>query len=649
MKTKSLLTNRREFVKKSLLVCASATLAAENARAKTAQAPPPPPSRSAAGVGPNRKPYPLIPYGSGDPIYLADLDQCEPSSALAKIWTPKHWRLTDFVSDHAKGVMLAAGQVTGVPDLTYRLKQKGWFAIYFGLLSKYSESRLLVRLQREPVFSLLTPNDMAETQTDWVDIQFGRHSYRSDGIEELFWKYDRLSGADDAIVMRQLKVQLLQGDPDAHGNCFIPCWLGYIKLVPLSEYEVRALEADRRRRDTRRLFATDDANSIAGFYTTRSANDIRRQLEPYRNTDFSRMYWEAGMGDLTYYPSKIGTLFTLAWKKDFDQECDRLMGETYAGFQARGIDPFRVALDYCHEIGLEFHASYRVAGFQFPPPEDEWNLGGFYDRHPEWRCMDRHGRQTPRMSYAFPGVRQFVLSLFREIVSYPVDGVCVLYNRRLPVLGYEEPLVAGFKAKYGIDPRVVAETDPRWQADGAAVLTDFMRELRGLMRAEERRQSRRPIGITAVVMGSREENYGYGLDLEAWVKEGLIDTLVPYASVVGGSSFERSWEDPKAAEFFIRLTKGTACTLALNLMPRNVPPEEYKRRAHALYEAGVDHLYFWDTYIRANYDPSWSTLCRLGHKEELAEWVSRGSPPVLRPRNPVLRLGGWDLSYRTPG
>ncbi|MBL9190951.1 MAG: hypothetical protein JNJ82_01255, partial [Opitutaceae bacterium] len=50
-----------------------------------------------------------------------------------------------------------------------------------------------------------------------------------------------------------------------------------------------------------------------------------------------------------------------------------------------------------------------------------------------------------------------------------------------------------------------------------------------------------------------------------------------------------------------------------------------------------------------NFDPSWTTLARLGHREELAEWSARGGPPVTRPRSDLTRIGDWDLTYQTPG
>ena len=54
-------------------------------------------------------------------------------------------------------------------------------------------------------------------------------------------------------------------------------------------------------------------------------------------------------------------------------------------------------------------------------------------------------------------------------------------------------------------------------------------------------------------------------------------------------------------------------------------------------------------YQRNNFDRSWSALRRLGHRDELSEWVRQGSPELARPHSALSQLGDWDLSYPTPG
>ena len=116
------------------------------------------------------------------------------------------------------------------------------------------------------------------------------------------------------------------------------------------------------------------------------------------------------------------------------------------------------------------------------------------------------------------------------------------------------------------------------------------------------------------------------MDVEGWVREGLVDAIIPYTSVPRLNSGADSWMDPGDAQFFQRITRGTSCRLALNLMPRQVDPEDYRKRAHALYGAGIEHLFFWDTNSRNDFSPSWNALRRLGRREELQSWFARALP-----------------------
>ena len=78
-------------------------------------------------------------------------------------------------------------------------------------------------------------------------------------------------------------------------------------------------------------------------------------------------------------------------------------------------------------------------------------------------------------------------------------------------------------------------------------------------------------------------------------------------------------------------------------------PEQYRTRAHGLYERGVEQLFFWDTNQRTYLYPSWAEISRLGHREDLARWVASGSPRVERPGKKLTKLGDWVMGYVTPG
>ena len=247
-----------------------------------------------------------------------------------------------------------------------------------------------------------------------------------------------------------------------------------------------------------------------------SRDEVARELEPYRDTDFARMYWEGAMGDVIGFPGTTGRRGTFDNVGQFSFVVERLIIENERKMRDRGFDAFGMAIEATHDAGLEFHACYRPAGFYFPPPTEFYNTGGFYEQHPELRMLDRSGTPQSRIAYSFPETRRFVLRLLREMASYPVDGIAILYNRAPPLVGYEPLLVEGFRAETGLDARSLAEDDPAWLAYRSIALTSFMRELRGelddLAREQGRGSDRHLGGRHGAPRGEPPVRHGRALD-----------------------------------------------------------------------------------------------------------------------------------------
>ena len=580
---------------------------------------------------------------SQPPIYLTDLDRCTPTDSLSPQPRRHSWRTLPYATRDLRGVMLLAGPETAAPPITYPLHAEGWHAVSIGVYPFWSDGEgrqleLQLKLSGPDLFSILS----------YPRVPFGGHV---EWLHEMFWDVADLSGRDLVIGQPTARASHGEGPGSFLGQ---PARVAYVKLVPLTAAEARAVAADRARADTRRLFAHQDAHGPHSAWRLTSAAEIQREVEPYRHTDFSRLYWECGSGDLMNYLTQIGRTPTHDGLEDFARQGDRFNAESWRLLRDRGIDPLQVAAAHAHEIGIEFHASYRVAGFHYPPPLDHFNHGdAIYSRRPEWRGVDRHGRRTPRFAYTHPEVRAYVISLLREVVQYPVDGVCMLYNRRLPLVEYEPQLVEGFRMAHGVDPRTLDPDDPRWLRFRSRVLTQFHRELRAAMDEEARRQGRtRRFQISAVVMSSKAENLHHGVDLKAWVEEGLVDTLIPYTSATNLNSSVDAWADSRTIDYFVHLARGANTIIAPNMMPRQVPPEHLRRRASNLYRAGVEHLFFWDCAGgsgRASYGDMWSALRRLGHREEIENWRAAGEPALAAPSHQLQSLGDWNLGYQTPG
>ena len=115
---------------------------------------------------------------------------------------------------------------------------------------------------------------------------------------------------------------------------------------------------------------------------------------------------------------------------------------------------------------------------------------------------------------------------------------------------------------------------------------------------------------------------------------------------------EDTWATAGQLAPFVEATRGTACTLAPNVMPRHMSPEDFRRKAHMIYGAGAEHLFFWDCAGpsgRANLRPMWNALRRLGHRDEIAAWMAAGEPALGDWTVPLDRLGGWDMTVIAPG
>ena len=570
--------------------------------------------------------------------YLTDLNACRPESAISADSGRGVWRSVPYQTANLSGHMLIAGDETMAPEVTYRLDRAGWHGIYVGLYAERGATAVQVRLTDDAAAVVL-------------NIDAGRDfpGQEPHSLCEVLWKEADLSGQD--VHISQVCTPVGTADEPAAAQC-MKAKIAYIKLVPLTEGEVSGLLVDRKQQDTHRLYAHNDAHGPLFLFRVEREEEIRREIEPYRNTDFSRLYWEMGAGDLLFHLGRAGRLPTCDGREDFERVGDRLHAESWRILRDKGLDPLRVALDYTHELGMEFHASYRPAGFYFPVPFDQWNAGGLYEKRPDLRAVAKDGSPAPRISYAYPDTRRIVIDILAEVAQHPVDGIAILFNRRPPLVGYEAPLVEGFIEEFGEDPRALPDDDERWLRYRSIGLTEFMRELRRALDnlAAEQGRARR-LDISACV-SNREENFIHGLDLETLVREELVDTLIPYTSAPELDSSAESWRTAEEAAYFVALTQGTACALSMSILPRHMGPEDYRRKVAMLRGAGVESFFFWDSAGacgRANYSPSWHGLRRLGHAEEIQDWLAAGEPALVPESIPLSRLGDYDLSFQTPG
>ncbi len=544
-------------------------------------------------------------------IYLTDLSRCQPQIALSSGKEKNRWQVVPYETSGFSGTMLIAGPETAAPPVTLPLGVSGWHGIYLGLWSNWTDSLVRVKLSGDDAFVKVIREAEAG---DFAD---------NFSLDERFWKIADLTGQD--LILAQQSA----GESEA-------AYIAYVKLISLDEADVRRLLADRANRDNKRLICMNDGFSNFNRFRPTTQEEIWEWLEPFRDTDFQKMFWCPGAGgDVLTYPSSIGSLIG-SKTQDFPRVSDRRNAESMRILSGAGIDTVETVVNYCHRFGLEAHISQRMEAFQCCPPFEEFFTGDFYRQHPEWRCVDIDGREIARMSYAFPAVRELVLNVFREVATrYDIDGINPIFNRGAPFLLYETPLVEGFRQETGLDATQLAEDDERYLRYRARVMTAFMVDLRRAMRQiGEARQ--RPLAISAHVLNNADSNLFYGLDVPAWVERGLIDNLISYP-----------WRNEEIdVAYFGQLTQDTPIQYYPEVMPRIMSAETYRRRAIQNYAEGVDGLCFWDTDGRHLRLKEWSMIRRLGHRDQLADWDD-GDDFYYRSL-PLRSVGGYVLDKYPP-
>ena len=540
--------------------------------------------------------------GERQTIYISDLAQCRPSTALSDRPKKGHWRTATYEAEGVSGTMLVAGFDCHAPTITLPLGVRGWHAVHLGIWTHRVMTTIKVRLSRDHVSRVVTTQPPERWTSNWWAT-----------IKEVFWTFADLTDLD--LVVSQSST----GQPQ---NAAI----AYAKLEPLTAEEVAAIQRERERTDTRRLIAHNDGGTFVGHRGATTAQDLWTELEPLRDTDFQKLLWDVAFGSNARYASSIGDYHYPELGSDFDHGRigHRVIAQSYSTLKDKGIDPLKVVIDYVHGMDMELLGSYRVGGWVAPPVEETGLISNrFYDEHPEWRCVDWDGRPIARMSYAFPGVQQFVISILREVVERGADGVCLNFIRGVPCVLYEQPLVDGFKEKYGQDPRDLAQDDRRWLEYKATWITDFVRSVRREMDELSQHLGRR-VQVSAYVLDNVPYCLSYGLDVGTWARDGLVDFIIPNPT--------RNKRDESGGEgvyvdagSFARLTRGTNCKLYADMFPRLMSPADYRQRALEYYAAGADGLAFWDTSTapsqRLCYLDQWSMVRRLGHRDELSGWA----------------------------
>ena len=360
-------------------------------------------------------------------------------------------------------------------------------------------------------------------------------------------------------------------------------------------------------------------------------------FEGLQRSDIGQWWYEVLGADLVSYASKVGTIPGEGTQIFSRWEHEEYFRSVTALIKA-GVNPMIVARDAARASGREFHVMIRPAAWGASIPWEETFNSKFYHAHPEWHCVDRDGRQAMFMSYAVPQVRRQVLDILKEAVEMSApDGVGFVFNRGMPLMLWEKPFADQFRAEYGVDVMSVEAEDPRIHRLRGKIMTGFLRDLRAMLDGMGKTRSGKRYAISVATLAEKRFNERFGLDVETWVKEGLIDQVGPILA-----HHTRGKEEtftPHDVAYYRRAVAGSNVRVLPFLLSWNTmqwtgsnDPKDLCKLVLKWHKDGADGFGLWDPvgdhgYGRGSYQGQpFDVLGRLEHRELIAHWAEHGVP-----------------------
>jgi hypothetical protein len=227
-------------------------------------------------------------------------------------------------------------------------------------------------------------------------------------------------------------------------------------------------------------------------------------------------------------------------------------------------DPWQIVIAAAHAQGKPFWGSMR---FNDGHPPEYGPRSRFGVEHPECFIGDdcAAGIHAPGPDGVVPPCRHlnFALPVVREHRKALIAGLCSRYE------------VDGFEWDFTRDNgHNFTKADA---GNGVAILNDYMREIRKLL-DDIAEQRGRPLGFGVRVPGTLEVCKETGLDVETWIREGLVNMLTPTVY------YDTTCELPYRT--FVELARGTATKIYGNVS-EGVGPGRFRPPPREAVRAGV--------------------------------------------------------------
>jgi hypothetical protein len=245
------------------------------------------------------------------------------------------------------------------------------------------------------------------------------------------------------------------------------------------------------------------------FEPPMTLKDAWRPVDEVEGTGVDTLVYGIARGDGLFFPTKVGKPF-YSDVDEFENAIYWKVRQNIVSLQERGLDILQVLADRAHERGMEFFTSFRMGTYEgVGSPSADPSEGG--------------------RGLAEADARENQFRVFEEIVTqYNLEG-----------------LELDFGASPGGMPQVLLDEDV---AEYTPIITEHVRRISEMTRAAGKQ-----VGVRVPCVEKVCETQGF--DIRTWLKEGLVDYVVPtmYANLRLDTQMPIEWliESAHAADISV--------------------------------------------------------------------------------------------------
>ncbi len=246
------------------------------------------------------------------------------------------------------------------------------------------------------------------------------------------------------------------------------------------------------------------------FFGSRSAEQMNIEglhafVDQYANTKVSHLFLCPNAMKASHRSKVRDAIWEMGdGQKPPQEEFSKKWCQNARLLDERGLDPYAVWIARCREKKISPWLSMRMNDVHNVDDVDNYIHSSFWRKHPDyWRVPGGKGWTDRALDFGIPEVREHTMAYVRELLErYDPDGLELDWMR----FGYH------FR--------------PGKEAEGVLILNQFMRDVRDLTRQWSAKRGH-PIKLGARVPTLPDAAKGLGMDGVTWVREALVDMLVP--------------------------------------------------------------------------------------------------------------------------